>query len=354
LIIAPSGEGKDVPLKYPNTVLSATKLQNLIGQSNPASDTGILMGLSDENPRRLDTIDEADMLFSTIGATNSPWGSKMADVYASLYTSCGAYFSGKLTAANKGKKIGECYNPYISIIAAMTPKAFSQSFTTSIIEKGLGARFLYFIDETVKKNQLVFEQKPIDARVIDFARQWNKEPIVPDLSNKIPEMKVSLKAKEMLMRCNDMIEEMKIKVKQHDKMKPIYNRMYVNLVKLAMIDACSVHYPKEGMPLLDTDSVKWAQDFMLVYHQNMKDFIEFNVSENSNEYLRNLVLRPLSLSTKGMSKTELYKHTRSLNSGQRTLIIRELLENEQIYVKDMKSEKGRPMSLYIHKNFIKI
>lgn len=352
LIIAKSGEGKDVPLKYANRVLFASGLKNLIGQANPASDSGILMTLSNENPKRLDTVDEADQMFATIGASNSPWGSKMADVYASLYTSCGEYYAGKVTAANKGKKLGECDNPFISIIAAMTPKAFTQSFTTSIIEKGLGARFLYFIDESVKKNTAKFSTIPIDARIIDFAKQWNDEAEKPpSFSNSIPEMVITPKAKELLIICNDTIENMKLHIKETDKMLPIYNRMYVSLVKLAIIDACSVHYPREGLPVLDVESIIWAQEFMVVYHQNMKEFIEFNVSENGTEYSRNLVLRPLAKADKGMTKTELYKATRSLNAMQRKQILIELCENEQVF-KIEQETNGRKKTLYVHTNFV--
>ena len=352
LIIAASGEGKDVPLKYPNRVLAASGLTQFIGQSNPASDTGILMGLTDENSKRLDTIDEADMLFSTINAPNSAYGSKIADVYASLYTSCGSYFTGKLTAANKGKKVGECHNPYISIIAAMTPKAFMQSFTTSIIEKGLGARFLYFIDENPKRNALSFKSYPIDARITDFAKQWNAETPQLNFSKEIPEMQITREAKDALHICNDAIEDMKFKIKEHDKMKPIYNRMYVNLVKIAMIDACSTHYPNKGLPVLTIDSVNWAKEFMLVYHQNMKNFIDVNVSENGNEYLRNIVIRPLSKEEKGMTGTELYNATRSMSGVQRKIILAELIEHKQVYKIETSNTGGRKSTLYVHHRYV--
>ena len=166
LMLANSGDGKDTPLNYAKTALMQAGYINLIGESNPASDTGIIKHLSTQNVR-LDTIDEADILFGAITNNKNAYATKMSDIYARLFTSPGSIFEGK-TLGGSDKKVGACFSPYVSMVCAMTPAAFTDSFTVKTIQTGLGARFLYFIDEERKRSKIKLNEIIIPKEIINF------------------------------------------------------------------------------------------------------------------------------------------------------------------------------------------
>jgi len=315
LIVADSGEGKDTPLKFPKQCLIQSDLKHLIGQSQPASDSGIIGPLINQ-PKRIDTIDEADILFSSINSKNNVSSSKMADVYAMLYTSCGTYFEGKITARSKFKKEGECENPYITMFCAMTPEAFRDSMTTKTINKGLGARFLYFVDEERKRNKLIdnYEEK-IPQKILDFFKMWNDSDGI-NLSTHIRQIERSSKVSQQLKRVNEMYEEFKYSVPSSSKMRPIYNRAFETVVKLAIIHAASTN-PLTTRLELTVKGIDWANEFMSVYFDNMKDFIEHNVSVNNTDRSNNMILDALNKKPEGLTKSEIYKSTRALTAQER-------------------------------------
>lgn len=333
LIIGPSGTGKDFPLKFPSKAFALLDKKDWIGQSNPASDSGVLMTLTSQ-PKRLDTIDEAEILFKGMSGSNAQaWVSKMADVYASLYTSCGEYYPGKVTASQK--RVGECDNPYISIIAAMTPEAFRSSFTQSLIEKGLGARFMYFIDEEEKKGSFAiksFDDVPMTVR--RFVERW--APSKDEIQIGIPEIKVDPAALKDMEDYHSAIGDIKIKNK-NQKLGPVYNRAYVLGIKLAIIDAACTQQTKDIT--LTRENIKWAFEFIKLYIQDMRDFINDNVSDSMNEQLRQYVIRVIKGSPMGVTKSEITNKTPKLNKAQRDSILKELMESEKIGFTEDKNKK---------------
>lgn len=318
LLIAPSGSGKDFPMKYPKKLLSKYDMKDLLGQENPASDSGVIMTLS-KQPKRIDTIDEADTLFSTINTKNNATMAKIADVYASLYTSCGEYYAGKITAS-KGRS-GQCENPFISMIGSITPAAFRDSVTTKLIEKGLGARFLYFIDERYKKGVPSDNFTIKNPKIDSFVNRWkNFEPIG------IPRLEIEDKAHGDLIDVYNMCEQLKEK-KFNTQMAPIYNRLYENLIKFLIIDTVSTNY-KTTQPVIGRDNVRWATKAVEAYVSQMEHFILTNVSSNDVDKNRKQVLRIIEQGK--ISKTQLNRRTQSLNSSQRNHYIKELLESGEI------------------------
>ena len=61
------------------------------------------------------------------------------------------------------------------MLSAMTPNAFRDSFTVKIIEKGLGARFMYFIDEEKKRSKSSVKVNDIPASIINFTKMWRSK-----------------------------------------------------------------------------------------------------------------------------------------------------------------------------------
>lgn len=353
LMVAPSGYGKDFPLKFPKKVLGRSGYTELIGQSHPASDTGIMLNLPNQ-PVRIDCVDEADTLFGAISSKQNAYSTKMADVYATLYTSTGHYFEGKTIATQKGKVVGNCHSPYVTMLAAMTPGAFERSFTSETIEKGLGARFLYFIDKEKKRSKPIIQEKEIPKTIIDFCKRWRnlkiagKEVIV---DGEIPrpivqDIEVSDCARYELLAAHEFIEDMKEKAKD-GKMMAILNRAYVNIVKLAIID-CAFCNPYKTSLVLKKDNIVWALGFFGVYAEEMKEFVDDSVSETQDERDALKIQNAIKTSGEnGISSSKLYRRTRSIGAHKRKAILKDLIESGVVLEAQSKPEgSGRPRKIY--------
>jgi hypothetical protein len=364
MIVSPSGFGKDYPLRFPKHLLNITGNKHLIGQSNPSSDSGIIRDLEKQR-ERIDTIDEASMFFgSTNNYANAPYAAKMVELYTSLFTSTGQYFEGKTLAS---KKFGECYNPYISILAATTPKAFKATVTSSTIEKGLGARFLYFYDDEPK--DLIFAldkvQTELDPEVIQFAKYWRG--VLPheadqdeiDVERKAPprQIDISENAVEAMRGVHKEISKLRKSVDSDDKMLSIYNRVYQIFEKICIIDTVSTQFNDGNItwPKIRKDNVVWAWDFMQAYIKIMESFIIDNVSDDflTDQTASKKVEELIKKEPKGLTKTSLSRklYRRGLKQKQRNEAISYLLDSGIIFT--LKHEgKTKPTTTYIHEKYV--
>lgn len=353
LIVAPSGAGKDFPLKFPKYALMEAGQQDLIGQSNPASDTGIIKTLPNQR-ERLDVIDEASILFGAITNNPSAYASKMSDVYASLFTSCGDYYEGKIVGA-KDKPIGQCHSPYVSMLCGMTPEALRGTFTTQLIDTGLGARFLYFVDELPKKGRRIGERKPIPSNITNFIRLWrvsetNKINIASGFGG-AQAVEAESNCEDMLDKIFDQIEL--LKQKESGKITAILNRAYGTIMKLALIDAVSCSPFSKNIEVKD-DNLLWALEFFMVNFKEANNFIESNVSSNQTErmrlYLEDVIKKE---GAKGITAKKLGRRTcGKLDMRQRKYLIDELLELELVYRLKVQG-KTKPTTYFMHSAYWK-
>jgi len=349
LMLAPSGFGKDTPIKFPNELLYESNLLDLIGEGSPSSDTGIIMNLPHQRVR-LDVIDEADKLFSALNSTSASYLSKMADVYAELYTSSGKFFAGKNTANKQDDKnrmgnTGGCHSPYVSILGAMTIKAFNNSFTPDTIEKGLGGRFLYFIEEKQKRSKEISHIAQIPQEFATFANMWRGADFGAGINlNEIPdtvdpmlkvmsrESRITEGALRELSNAHAWVEDEKLK-NANTKAAPMYNRAYSVIRKMALIDACSTQYDTTDITV-EKRHVVWAQKFAECHLNNMFDFIDVSISENVIEKTSNKLYSVIRKHTDGICATELGAKTRWLTKNQRKSMLDDLVESGMVKVEN--------------------
>lgn len=355
LMLAPSGFGKDAPLRFPQDLITASKVlrdMKLLGECHPSSDSAIMMNLPLQKVR-IDIIDEADILFSAINDKRNSFLSKMADVYATLYTSTGRLFAGKNLATRKNDKntmgnIGMCHSPYVTLLGAMTIAAFQDSFTPQTIEKGLGARFLYFIETKRKRARNVNASADVPMSFVNFAEMWQKQGPLLTLEAAeavtVPQIDITDNASKQLDEYNDLLEKEKERIDLDCKAYSIYNRAFPTLVKIAQIDACSIDRYNVH-PRLTKDSIDWAYNFVTVYLSNMHDFIEGNVSQNLVESRSNKVLEIIRNHPTGISRSHLTQRTRFLKSKERHEVLQDLIESGNIK-KELLGASGKKSGLF--------
>lgn len=360
MILAPSGYGKDFSMKFPSKLLSKSKRNHLIGEGRPISDSAIIANLP-ERRVRIDVVDEAATLFNAINDKKNTFSSAMSDVYAALYTSTGDYFPGKnamkyKTASNSRGNIGECWSPYVSMLCAMTIKDFKNVFSQDTMDKGLGGRFLYFADDEKKRPNYSVEQDSIPPALLDFVDKLDPPTDKIDFSDPTKEFYIhdiiaTTQAKEIMRAFGEELED--DKHKWHEKLMPVHNRLYVNFVKLAILDAVSVGI-SEGISKIKitVESAKWAKSFVKACLNSMEDFLSLNVVENSRERVINdFEEEVLRAGSEGIQKEVFSKKYNIKKYGmlknQRDAILNTLICDKIVFIVG----KGKK-TLYIHSNFV--
>lgn len=147
LFVANSGEGKDIPLKFPENILAQTMNIGLIGMGNYRSDKAIVAGF-DRQLSRIDIIDEISKVFKQMNSKNSsPYSMNISELLTELWSSSNNLFKGFTTAQGT---VGFCFSPCLSILGATTPKSFSGSFSEENVMQGFGGRFIYLYESEQK------------------------------------------------------------------------------------------------------------------------------------------------------------------------------------------------------------
>lgn len=366
LIVAPSGYGKDFPLKFPKKLLRESGHKALIGHDQVVSDAGLLNPLEHQR-ERIDVIDEATQLFSTMNDTKTSFTARIADVYTQLFTSCGEIYEGRYLAS-QDKTRGACSWPYLCLFAATTPKGFKGTVSETFIEKGLGARFLYFFDDQYKASVLPRERHygPIPERVLSFVKHWRevsnlaKDEIVENGGLSVKEISYTDGAADTMDEFHNFIEQKKKVTAIDDKMLPIYNRAYQIFEKLCIIDTVSMDYTSDGFswPKIKKDNADWATRWMTAYFKIMEDFINDHVSDEDETRISKIIdslISKIKNSSDGMTKNEITRFLRKkgIIGGNVNQVMLSCVNGEDIVVSKEKT-KGRPKETYFHSSRVKI
>ena len=341
LLAGGSGSGKSSAMDFIKEFLQESDLdQKLLGDGSPSGDTALMQNLPIQR-ERIDILDEGDSLFLTINSANA-YGKKVADVYASLFTSSGKYFAGKNSSAFKGKgnemgNIGGCFSPYVNLIMGITFKAFEQSVTESVVDKGFGARILYFADNE-KKRKKTAKIKPIPKKFIDLAKLWSSlekvEAKTMNLANpyakkfEIKEAIISEANQVILDKYLAELDERSFNEPQESKITALLERAGEYLKKMALIDAFLTQPNTTDLEITKC-SLDWAMDFINVHLHNAKLFIDGHINQGLYNDKINKIYNYISFK-KGVSKMTLSNNFQKIPKKERKELVQDLLEMGKI------------------------
>lgn len=342
VMLAPSGTGKDFPLQFPLELLSAAKSTRYIGDM-PASDTAVLMNLDKQN-HRIDVIDEASGLFGGMSADSGKWSRDVANAYQKLYTSSGKYHTGKSAksfanaAGNDMGRIGECFNPYVNILATMTIEDFGKTFTSDLVDKGLGGRFIYFADDEPKAMQFK-DRYVIPKDIIHFAEKnlVNDFNFQEGSEQRIQEVSCDSRTKSYIIDCMRDLDNRKLSVSNDNILRPILNRSAQLMIKMALIDQASIKWDYDVTKIsLTKDSVDWSMRFIEKYLLNMKVFLDHNLSSGGTDKILKVMEKVILDNDGRISLTQFGRNTiirkLNLNSSERKKYIQTLKDDGIIQI----------------------
>jgi hypothetical protein len=241
---------------------------------------------------------------------------KMAEIYQTLYTSTGDYYPGVTATGHRSKenpngRLGECNYPYVNLFCTMTPTDFLETFTTRLMEKGLGGRMMYFVDTEVKLIKEV-DIQPIPKHIIDYAYKIRStESGVFDFSDDVMYIKITPNTRAYLAEVRLNLDKESKKPNINEKIAPILNRKAQLLTKIAIIDACSCQWEKPLDQInLGKDNIDWALKTINANSDNMELFINDYLSGGKQEQMINLIRTVIAEYGGKISKTDLGRKTR--------------------------------------------
>ncbi|QDP61649.1 MAG: putative bifunctional DNA primase/polymerase [Prokaryotic dsDNA virus sp.] len=342
LNVAPSGAGKNAPQEKIKEALIDSKLEFLLGAGDYVSDAS-LMDTLPESPVRLDIIDEAGGLLSTVNKGGSPYNTKMADILAELYTSSTSIFLGRQTAVgHKGRSI----RPNVNLLCSTTPRGLSEGVSTTSIEKGLMGRFLIFKGEYNKKARRVENPISLSPKEKDYLTNLaghspdEKTDEVAGIKQDITKLQATEKAHELLQKYFEELDSLRTTTDSDNKLLPIISRLYQQMLKIAMIHAVSRQFLKKLKIVVDVEDVVFANQTIKYYYSVVQEVIGESIFDNQYENNRNKIVTIIkSTEDKGIAKQELTKKVRHLKKREREEIIEDLIESEEIELVAIKREK---------------
>jgi len=138
-VVAGSGTGKSQAQRAIQDLVLGCDLQKLM-MGKPASDSGLLKALQDQN-RRFLIWDEFGIALSELSRSQASYRALILSTLMDLFSASGKVFLGKEYASQERIDIKE---PYLALFAASTPNRFFGALNQDFVEDGFLSRWLLF------------------------------------------------------------------------------------------------------------------------------------------------------------------------------------------------------------------
>jgi hypothetical protein len=345
LILGDSGSGKNVPINFPGRFFREAGCKDLIC-SPPESDAGICDALYD-GCSWITCYDEASSLFGSMSDTKNQYSYKMGLVYSKLFTAGGNDYDGRLL---KGKKLGECRSPCISILGAMTIHDFRKTFKSDLVKQGIGARFLFFPDKEIKKPNFRLKRPEIDKDLLKFTKDFRSWINTDYLKFDGQKPHILETSDSMITKFENISDEFaKRSIGKNPIIKPIYDRLFQNMIKIAIIDSISNYQARE----LKHDNLDFAKNWMDSYLDGFESFFEENFAESKqNEMLRLITLHVKKKKEKGITHRDLMRISEVTNTLPLSKDIMPYIQSLEAIGEIVVQKKGKS-TIFYHDSFVK-
>lgn len=372
LLVAESGEGKDVPLKMPKKLLIEGGLLQYLGLESYRGDKSIVKKFETQR-ERIDIIDEVSKLFRAMNSQNSTFSANIGETLTEIWNSSNDLFTGFATAT---ETTGMVFHPCLSMLAATTPRSFSETFSDRFLMQGFGARFLYIFDD--KRVELM---RPHDISLPEDVKTWihgmgskkvctRKTDISKmgsvhiDLSGNKPTSQI-MKDLERPVATNlplgkGLDKRLDELMKYYDELsyhvpesvRPVCLRAFQQVQKIMIIHAVAGQDFDNPAPLIQAEDIDFAHEYVEGCLKMTKSFFDDHLISSHFHRQSSIVLAILKRAAKGMTQAELtaalvrnFKSTELYD--KKTGIVTALVDAQKII--EFKVEgKGRPMIKYIY------
>lgn len=372
LIVAPSGEGKDVPLKMPKKILIEQGLLQYLGLESYRGDKSIVKRFETQR-ERIDVIDEISKLFRAMNSSTNVYTSGIAETLTDIWSASNTLYTGFSTAT---ETTGMVYNPCLTLLGATTPSAFSSTFSQSLLMQGFGSRFLYIFDDKrveltspvdidlpkdVMKWISAIGNKKIETKKVDISKTGSvhidlsgNKPQAQVLKDILCPIPVDLPAHSSIQARMTELGKYYDELSYHvpESIHPIVLRCVQQVEKIMIIHAVARNDPSNPAPLIEMVDLDFAHAYVEGCLKMTKAFFDEFLIQSKFHRESGSVVAYLKKNPKGVSQRELTlamvnRFKASELYDRRTGIVANLIEAGKIL--EFKVEgKGRPTTRFCY------
>lgn len=317
--IAPSGSGKDKPLKMSRALLGAANAGDLIGPDEFMSATAVMTTLKDK-PVVCCSIDEIGSFLRRI--TSSKASAHDRGITKMLRTAWSTNFESMMTSAWASKAAFEIKNPSLTIFGVSTPQEFFSALGADEVSNGFLNRFLIMentekvIDVDPKHTDI---SREFALKLAKFRSTWHKIS-ESEMTDAIGTGKRTKKLAWGDGRAiyNDLLMEVDKWIDQDPEGMDLYRRTGEIALRLAAICAAG-----HGLLEIDAGSMTWAARLSTHCTKRLRAMAEEYMAENETQKTQNKILRIIGKGT-GISHRQLL---RALQGGVKSNDLKGIMEN---------------------------
>jgi len=346
--IASTGAGKDASRKAMKELAHAAGLDERIGADDIRSDAGMLRGLMN-NSSQLMMLDEFGLFLQGLSNEKSPhYIRAQAKILLKLYSASNSVYNhGDYADARTTPIIIQA--PNLCIYGTSTEETYVKALRKSAIESGELNRFVVI----KARNDKEYPNKEMPEYQLDddLVKRWgnfsakfgssigeivNSSTVAPDPVTikwgECDEIRYAIQCKQV------------DKVGENSPFRHLWDRLFENTVKIAMIFAIARNRKQPEFEPLDFDIGQMIVESSIEY---LTTLAQGHMSETPQEEGNNEVLNAIKEAGGSMGRRDIMRKFRKLKKRDLDEIINSLIEQEVLDTERLVDEgRGRPKTVY--------
>ena len=318
LMIALSGEGKDVPLKSPASLLGLAGRDSCrIGPTSLASGSALLAAL-EKCPELVCSIDEFGKFLASAKAGRDPNRADVKTKMLELFSSAGQIIYSAYADIKKNRIVR---NPCFNLLGAATPSSLVEAISQDAIRDGFLPRVMIFKsqDDPVKlPGKQVEPSESLIERLCEFGRRVDD---FDEAGERICVINRTPTAETIFDHCDTRCDRLRKQV--GEPLDLLYSRVVEIASRLAIVAAVS-HSASE--PVIDEEAALWATETALLLAQRSVAHCRDYVAESPFDARQKEMLRFIRKKGGYVTQSELTRRFQSLRRRDRE----ELMDNLQV------------------------
>ncbi len=323
--IAPSGGGKDDPLKALDMLAEATGLENHL-LAEPTAGTSLLRGLKDDAQRvGLWAIDEFGRYLSHVTNKNSGgYQKEIIDYLIKMFGRASGTMLGKKYANEKLNPRINIVNPHLCVIGASVKEHIIDNCTSKDAIDGFLNRWVLFESTDRPRMKIGKKRVAVPQSIIKQVQKMIDDnpngiyPIEDEQKPIVNEVRYTPEAWAMVQQYQEDVEDL------IDRSSPVlqalYTRTYEHTTKLALI--------LSDNEFIRVEDVTLAVEIVTESNKLIVDLTGL-ISDNEQEKMVNKVLQIVK-AHKGIKHADLIRRSKFLNAKARTEILNDLVQSGEI------------------------
>lgn len=340
--ISGTGSGKDHSRKYINIMAEHAGLGKYIGSNSIRSESGLARSL-EGNASQVMMIDEFGLFMQAIGDSRAaPHAKQISDLLMKLYSSSGGGLYKHGEYADARMKQITVYDPNLCIYGTTTEESYAASLKKSAIQSGNINRFI------VARPREYYPEPNLEVPIMELDKEligrWAQfEP--KSLGEQVNTSNVSPKICKMSWGACDKIQRALLKEqadKRRDKFGDLWQRLYENTIKVAMIIAIA---RDRINPIFDPMDFYIAGSIVRNAINYMATLADEHMFDSETEMYHLELLR--FIKTNGqVTRSDIINKMRKLRKRELDDLLVSMLDSGSIQAEKVDSGKGRPSVIY--------